>query len=250
MKLNTRSQLLCVWASPVATVAWLVGFGVVAGFIPPPSPNDTAAQIQHLYLSNLTGIRAGMFITMMGAALIGPFVVAVSSQLRRIEGRLHSPLADTQLGLGVLMVLLFIMPCFMIEGAAFRPHADPQITQALNDAGFLPFVGGFMTTFFQMLAAGICILQDKAQRVFPRWLGYMNIACAVLLIPAGFDVFFKTGPFAWDGGLALWMVLVEFCLWFLVMFWETRKAILREAAEATQDVLADLPEDQFQHVSA
>lgn len=232
MRLNTKTQLLCVWCSPLATAMWLVGFGALAGFVPPPSPNDSAAQVQQMYLDNTTGIRVGMFVTCMGAALIGPFVTAIATQMRRIEGERHTPLADTQRGLGMLMILLFIIPCFMLATAAYRPDRDPVMTQALNDAGWLPFVGGFMCTFFQLIAIGICIFQDTDQKVYPRWLGYFNFWAALILIPAGIDTFFKTGPFAWNGALAFWLVLVVFCIWFLTMFWMTRKAILREAAEA------------------
>jgi hypothetical protein len=231
MKLNSKTQLLCAWCSPIATLTWLVGFGGLAGFIPPPSPNDSALQVQAMYQDNPTGIRIGLFLTCMGAALIGPFVASVSSQMRRIEGDRHHPLSNTQLGLGMLMVLLFIIPCFLLLAAAYRPDRDPAITQALNDAGWLPFVGGFMATFFQLIAIGICIFQDTEQKVYPRWLGYFNFWAALILVPAGIDVFFKTGPFAWNGFMAFWLVLVVFCVWFLVMFNETRKAINREAAE-------------------
>jgi hypothetical protein len=131
-------------------------------------------------------------------------------------------------------VLLFIMPCFLMLAAAYRPDRDPAITQALNDAGWLPFVGGFMATFFQLIAIGICIFQDTEQKVYKRWLGYFNFWAALVLVPAGFDLFFKTGPFAWNGALAFWLVLVVFCIWFLVMFNETRKAINREAADEAE----------------
>lgn len=238
MGLNVRTQLMCAWCSPVATVMWLIGFGAIAGFIPPPSPGDSALEVQTMYREDATGIRAGLFVTMMGAALIGPFVASISSQMRRIEGDRHHPLANTQLGLGMLMVLLFIIPCFLMEAAAFRPDRDPVVTQALHDAGWLPFVGGFMATFIQLIAIGICIFQDQEQRVYPRWLGYFNFWAALILVPAGFVLFFKSGPFAWNGALAFWLVLVVFCVWFLLMFWMTRKAILSEAAADGQDGVA------------
>lgn len=52
---------------------------------------------------------------------------------------------------------------------------------------------------------------------------------AVALLPCAFTFFAKTGPFAWDGWMALWFVVVAFVGWFLVMFWEVRRAILRQA---------------------
>ena len=229
---NISSQLLCVWASPASTLCWLIGFLWLAGFAPPLSPNAPAVEIANYYRDHATAIRIGLCLTMLGAALIGPFVAAISTQMKRIEGE-HSPLANTQLGLGMLMVLLFVIPCFLLGTAAFRPERDPELILLLNDAGWLPFVGAFQCTFIQLLAIAACIFKDKEQRVFPRWLAYFNVWVALLLWPAGFVLFFRTGPFAWDGVLAFWLVLVVFCSWFLLMFWEVRKAILRHAAEAS-----------------
>jgi hypothetical protein len=228
---NARAQLLCAWCSPAATVMWLVGFLWLAGFAPPLSPAATALEIQAYYQEHRNMIQAGLCFTMLGAALIGPFVAVISTQLKRIEGT-HSPLANTQLGLGMLMILLFVIPCFMLGTAAYRPERDPELIMLLNDAGWLPFVGAFQCTFIQLLAIALAIFKDKEQRVFPRWLGYFNVWVALLLWPAGFVLFLKTGPFAWDGELAFWLVLVVFCGWFLIMFNELRKTIRRQAAEA------------------
>jgi hypothetical protein len=168
----------------------------------------------------------------MGAALIGPFVAGISQQMKRIEGGRSTPLADIQLGLGMLMIVMFIIPCFLMGTAAFRPERDPELILALNDAGWLPFVGAFQCTFFQLLAIAAAVFQDREQRVFPRWLAFFNLWVAFLLLPAGLVLFFKRGPFAWNGLLAFWFVVVVFVAWFLVMFVELRKAVLREAAEA------------------
>jgi hypothetical protein len=100
--INARTQLLCAWCSPLATVMWLIGFLWLAGFAPPLSPAASAQEIQAYYQEHANMIRAGLCFTMMGAALIGPFVAAISTQMRRIEG-VHSPLANAQLGLGMLM---------------------------------------------------------------------------------------------------------------------------------------------------
>lgn len=228
--MNPRTQMLCAWCGPLATVTWLVGFWAIAGLVPPPSPGDSTAEVVKLYSENTDAIRVGLVVTMMGAALLGPFVAVISTQLRRIEGP-RSPLATTQLALGCLVVLLFILPCMLMEAAAFRPDRDPDVIVGLHDAGWLPFVGAFMPTFFQLIAIGICIFQDREERVFPRWLGYFNIWVALLFFPTALIYFFKDGPFAWNGLLAFWLALTIFCGWFVVMFLQLRKAILGEARE-------------------
>lgn len=230
VKPNIGSQLICAWGGPTSTFCWLLGFLVLAGFIPPLDPADSALEIQQYYQEHTNMIRLGMWVTMLGGALMGPFWGAVYIQMKRIEG-FYSPLANVQLGLGMIVILLFVIPCFSLATAAFRPERDAELIQLMNDFGFLPFVAGFHCTFVQLILIGICILQDKGAKVYPRWLAFFNFWVALLLVPAGCAMFIKTGPFAWNGLLAFWLAVVVFCSWYLLLFWETRKAILRQAAE-------------------
>lgn len=57
--------------------------------------------------------------------------------------RIDSTLAKAQLGLGMLMILLFIFPCFDLGAAAFRPERAPAEVMAYNDTAWLAFVSGF-----------------------------------------------------------------------------------------------------------
>ena len=67
-------------------------------------------------------------------------------------------------------------------------------------------------------AVGFATLADKsAEPVFPRWSGFVNLWLGTLFLPGGLIVFFKTGPFAWDGFIAFWIPFAAFALWFLVM---------------------------------
>ena len=246
--MNTRSQMLCLWCGPAAIVIFLVGFWVVAGLVPVPSPSDSPREIQEIYQGNTDGIRTGLLMTMIAGALTGPWVAAISTQLKRIEGH-YSPLTYTQLGMGMLGVLLFIFPCFMMETVAFRPDRDPELMQLINDAAFLPFIGAFMPAVLQNIAIGICIFKDTEQKVLPRWLGYFNLWVALLFVPAALIYFFKDGPFAWNGVFCFWLPLSIFSLWFGVMFVALRKAILNqkpdepEAPAKVEPVVAE-PEKQ------
>ncbi len=53
--------------------------------------------------------------------------------------------------------------------------------------------------------------------MLPRWLGYLNLWVAMLIIPAGLVLFFKHGPFAWNGVVGLYIPLVAFAIWILSM---------------------------------
>jgi hypothetical protein len=75
------------------------------------------------------------------------------------------------------------------------------------------------------------VFKDDTGRVFPRWLGYFNLWAATLFTPAALLNFFKTGPFAWSGVFCFWLPLTIFGIWFFVMAWALRGAILRQAHE-------------------
>jgi hypothetical protein len=228
---NAQSQLLCLWTGLIGILLFFVGYWFLAGLVPPPSPHDTALQIQHFWAHHTDLRRLGLVVTMFAGALTGPFVAVITTQMRRIEGE-HSPLAWTQLGMGMIGVLLFIFPVMVMQAIAFRPTRDPNLMLLLNDAAWLPFVGVWMCAFVQNFALGFAILKDTAEKVFPRWLAYFNFWVALLFIPGSMIYFFKTGPFAWNGLFCFWLPLSVFGLWFFVMFPFLRKAILSQAAEA------------------
>lgn len=228
---NTRMQMLCLWCGPAAMAVFFIGFWLVAGLIPPPSPDDSAQEIKDLYVDNTDSIRIGLVLCMVAGTLTGAFAAAICTQMRRVEGN-FSPLAYTELGLGMLGVLLFIFPTMVMQVCAFRPEdTDPQLLRMINDLAWIPFVGVFAPAVFQNIAIGICAFKDTEQKVFPRWLGYFNFWAAFAFTPAALLYFFKTGPFAWDGIFVFWVPLSIFGAWFFVMFFVLRNSIQRQAAE-------------------
>jgi hypothetical protein len=229
---SKQTQLLCLWCGPAAIVVFLAGFWLLAGLLPPISPDDTAREIQAIYQDNTDLKRAGFVLIMIGGALTGPFAAAICTQMRRVEGE-DSPLAYTELGMGMIGVLLFVIPSFLMQAAAFRPDRDPELIQLINDAAWLPFIGAFAAAVIQNIAIAVVAFRDEEAKVFPRWLGYFNIWVALLFLPAGLIYFFKTGPFAWDGIFCFWLPLTVFSAWFAAMFVVLRQAILRQDAEAT-----------------
>jgi len=153
------------------------------------------------------------------AGLQAPFGALMAIRIRQMEGGRYSPLAYTQLVGTGLAVVAIIMPTFAFAAASYRPERDPQITQALNDLGWLPFVMNWPAATIQCLAIGFAIL-GATHAIWPRWLGYFNLWCAFIFAAGGLVVLFKDGVFAWNGLLAFWMVAVFFGLWFLIMAWQ------------------------------
>ncbi|MDA4108520.1 hypothetical protein MHOL44478_14820 [Mycobacterium holsaticum DSM 44478] len=206
----------CVWCGPVFVVLFLIGFWVVGGFVPPPSPAWEADRMAEFFIDNAMPIRVGMLICASAAILIVPWAAAVSVQLKRIEGR-FAVLGPCQLIGAGMSTLVFEYILFFWVAATFRAERSAPIIQAVVDLGWIPFVGLAGTAILQAVAIGVAILADKrAVPILPRWAGYANLWCALMFTPGTVNVFFKDGPLAWNGLISWYMVLVAFCIWFLI----------------------------------
>ena len=204
---------------------------LLAGLLPPHPPSDGAAQATALWTTDPQLRRLGLWLCMMAAGLGGPFAAVISVYLKKIEPA--GTYSNLQLIGGALGVVAILVPVFLWCAASFRAGARPDdITQALNDAAWIPFVMNTPPALMQCLAVGFAALGGRGVRpVMPRWVGYYNLWTALLFLPGGFVVFFKGGPLAWDGVFAFWMVAVVFGAWFIVMTYVLLKAIARAADE-------------------
>ncbi|MBA3742064.1 hypothetical protein [Sporichthya sp.] len=226
--MSARIQLWCLWCGLAAMALFVAGLLLVAGLVPPPSPSDSALEIQRFYADDTNAIRAGLAMATIGASLTAPFVVVITCQLLRIEGR-SAPLAYLQLGTGMLGVLIIAFPMMLIEAAAFRPERDAELIRAINDIAWITLIGTLGQIMLQCGAIAVAAFRDETSQVLPRWVGYFNLLVA-LAFPPGLILFFvKTGPFAWNGLLAFWYPLSLFAVWFGVMFVVLRRAIATEA---------------------
>jgi hypothetical protein len=190
---------------------------LAAHWIPPLSPAESAQQIAQRYSEHTTGIRWGVVLMLFGAGVTVPFGALIASHIKQIEGR-FSPLAYTQL-LGAAGGLFAVsMPVLIMGAATFRPDRDPTLTQLLNDLAWVPFIMNGPPAILQCVSLGIAILGDEREKpTFPRWLAYFNFWAAFCFLPAFLLLFFKTGPFAWNGLFSFWLAAALFGSWFLVM---------------------------------
>jgi hypothetical protein len=229
---SIRVQQYSAYMGYVFMGTFVLGFWILAGFIPPPSPADTPAQIAHQFQGNTTGIRFGMLICAFGAGLLMPWSAAIAVQMKRAEGR-HGVLTYTQIMGGALLVLEFIYPLMYWMVTAFRPHEAYSTLQHLNDLSWLCFLGVVETAVVQAFAIGIVAIRDERRDnpVFPRWFAYFNFWCGTLFCPAALIVFFKHGAFAWNGIISWWLVASVFFAWMLVVTVVLQRAIKHQQAE-------------------
>jgi len=226
---NTKTQIACAACGAGFVILFTLGWIIVAGLVPAPSPSLDAAEIAAFYRADTGAIRFGMLIAMFSAALTIPWIAVIAIQMRRTEGD-YPVLTVTQVVAGAATIFLLTLPVMIWTVAAFRPERAPELLMLLNDFGWIVLIMTFPPFFVQLVSIGLAIVSDKHDRpVFARWLGYFNIWVAILFMPGGLITFFKTGPFAWNGLLAFWLPLTVFFLWYIVMFFALVKAIRQPA---------------------
>jgi hypothetical protein len=206
---------------------------LMTGLLPPMSPMKTADQVAQFWSTNTALKRMGLVIMLAASGLQAPFGALIAIRIRQMENSKHSAMAYTQLIATGMAVMAIVLPTFAFAAASYRPERDPQITQALNDLGWLPFVMNWPAATLQCLVIGFAIF-GAAQPLWPRWLGYVNVWFAFIFAAGGLVVLFKDGVFAWNGLLAFWMVAPLFGAWFLVMAWQLWVTVPADSDEPTQ----------------
>ena len=219
------TQLMCAWSGPIATILALLGMVILSGFIPATNPAASGREIADFYLKHLTGIRFGLVISMVAFNLLVPFGIAVAIQTRRIEPK--PILTYVQIACVAIASLEGIMSTAIWLTASFRPDViDPNITRMLHDLGWICFLVDVPPFSVWVGVIGMAILRDRhATPLFARWIGFFNIWCAMLFLPALLIPFFKSGPFAYNGLLALYLPFGAFFTWVVVMTSAVLKAI-------------------------
>jgi hypothetical protein len=215
-----------------------LGLWPAAGFFPPPLPSADAAQTVMLYRENTTGIRIGGILLMLSGALYLPFLASIADQVRRIEGGHSVVLAYTVLAAGTAFTMFFVLPGLVWITAAFRPERSAEVTQMLNDMGWLLLICPVAVACVQSVAVGLAILTDKQQPpAFPRWVGFFNLWLALIESFGQLAALFKTGPFAWNGLVSFWLPLCLLGPWFFIMAACVMNAAARQAADDRSLVL-------------
>jgi hypothetical protein len=227
-----RVQLAFIWCGPLAVLLFLIGWVVLAGYLPPIAPTASAHEVADWYVTHVTAIRLGLFVSSIAMPLVIPFGIAIAVQLRASEPAVpiltYGQVAFASLG---AVVTVFTMMVWAV--AAFRPSdTSPDITRMLNDFGWFLFLFTWAPFSLWYVVIGAAILLDENDvPALPRWVAYLNFWVAFLSIPAGLILFFKHGIFAFDGLLALWVPLVVFLIWIITMTVVTTTAINRKSRE-------------------
>jgi hypothetical protein len=230
--LNKTTQLFCAHTGPVYAVLMGLGIFAIAGWLPPHDPGWSAEEVARIFDEDRARIRIGISVLALASVLWWPFSAVIATQMKRIEGR-HHPLAYTQLACAAGTVLAVLIPAYVWLAMAYRPHASALETlQLLNDFSWLCFVGMYPPALVQNIALGACVLSDRRMdKVFPRWVAFVNFWLAFCYLVGALLPFFTHGPFAWNGLFGFWLAAVSFFSWIFVMWWATTRAIRLQPAD-------------------
>ena len=227
--MNRKCHQLSAWGGAVFVLCFMIGWFLLAGYVPPPSPDASAIGIAEFYQANTGMIRLGLLVVMVGVAALVPFMAELTIQIADIEGR-RPVLAIGNAIAGTINTFGFMIPVVLWAVASFRPERDAELIRLLNDLGWTFLLWPFSTASIQNILIGACALIDKRkQPAFPRWVGFFNFWMAILLVPGCLLIFFKTGPFAWNGLLAFWLPASVYFVWLGGMVMVMTQAINRQA---------------------
>lgn len=227
--MNSKFILMCTWSGLAFGAVFVLGWFLIACFLPPHLPSSTAQEIADIYFKNGTQIRAGMMFSMMATGFYAPWVAVLYIVLKRIEGDEAPVMAITQIVSGTVGLIVFCLPPMIWTAASFRLGRDPELILVLNDLAWLILTTIISPFIIQNLAIGIGILRDTALKpLMPRWLGYFNIWAAIIYVPAVLIPFFQSGPFAWNGILGFWLPASTFFCTIIVMTIFCRKSLMNK----------------------
>lgn len=219
--MNTINQKLCIHTT-LLFVLLVGGAFLVAGWVPPPSPDGTPEEIAANF-TDQDNVRVAAAMFFFGASFFAFPAAAIARQLRRIEGP-GQVMANAQMLVAAIGVLAIQIPAVLWLALSYYDGTDPSLIKTLNAMAWFLLLGAVGPAVMQNAAIGICVLGSDGS-VYPRWIGYLNLYCGMGLLAGLLIPFFDHGPFAWNGVVGFWVVATDFFIWVFVMWIYTVKAI-------------------------
>ncbi|MFW0787301.1 hypothetical protein AAFP35_22620 [Gordonia sp. CPCC 206044] len=226
--------MLVTWFFPI----WYTVFGVIicvlARVTPPPRPDITDADKVAFFADHAVTIQIGFSVLMVllgGAAVTNGLVMY---HMKRMSvGSTFAYAYIASMGVGALPGFLLVAVCFL--AATLRPERDPAAVGFLYDLGLLSYNGSLGCFTAAYLVMTIAVLYDKNE-IFPKWFAYVTIWQIITEVIASQMFIFHSGPFAWNGSIALWLAVVVFSVWLGALIVLLKQAATREAEELRQPV--------------
>jgi hypothetical protein len=224
----------CIWLGPFGTVIMFAGL-LVAGLQVAPPPDAPVT----FYTGNRHAMAPGLMIAMLGGALYLPWMAMLARSFKLAEGD-RSGFAYLQLAFGVIFTLLVEFPYLLLEVAIYRPGTPPAVVQGFVDTAWVMAAGFGYTHVIAVLLTGIYVVREhRALGVFPAWLGWLNIVCALLSVPSFFAGAIRSGVMAWNGIVAFGFPSVAFFPWYAAWTYVLLRLERQESASTQPRAFAE-----------
>jgi hypothetical protein len=202
----------------MVTILYAGGMFVISGFLPPPSPSMTEAEVVRMYAENRNSIITGLTMAFVGCGFMLPPCIIGSVFMSEVEEGF--PYFAFLQGLSALATVLFTaFPNFIWMTAAFRVERAPELITLLHDLGWIMWATPSWGFAFQLLCLAVVALKDKRPEPFlPRWMAYIAIWLALGMTATPLVPFFtEPGPFAWNGLFSFWIAFFAPVTWIAVL---------------------------------
>jgi hypothetical protein len=201
-----------------AIILFIIGGVWLGGMLPPLlNASDLPVEAVAKVSENLFSIQIGSVFMIASFMLFGSFGAGMAMQTRRHEtvpGWSYIQLIFTATGTTLAVLVAFAWALMV-----FRPETyDPSIVLMWADLAY------FLALFSVPVFGGWCVMvalpiffAEEGKEPFPRWAGYLNLWMVLLFAPGQMIMWFKDGPFAWHGVIAMYLPFIAFFLWIGTM---------------------------------
>lgn len=120
------------WSGGLLVLALLVSYAIM-GFLPPPAPALSAAEIKGIFVERTTAIRIGTAIESIGFTFYLTWACSVVMIMRRMERGTPILSLTSLANAGGGYVLFLLMPFIWATLAYRAPLLEPWFVQFMND---------------------------------------------------------------------------------------------------------------------
>jgi hypothetical protein len=231
-RIDYRIWKAMAWAGPLFMAVFVVGWGVLAGNIPPVGPGVSPEELQTWFTTNSTPIAIGTSVCLTITSLYMVWGCAISHVMRRIEGRGGLLANLEQMGAVITCAPITVAMGLFLTCSREAAVVDAATVHMLYHLGWFIFDLAYMVTSFQIAAISIVFMRDKREKqLVPNWVSWWGWVTFASFFPVSLIPFFSTGPFAWNGSFNFWIAFFAWFIWCPLVSTYVIKAIGRIQAE-------------------
>jgi hypothetical protein len=226
--MNAGVMKTFLWSGIAMVVMMIIAQGLMMNFIAGPSPALPAEAIAKIFIENKTVILIACVIQLIGWSFYATWAVPIIVFTRKMEKTVPALTYGSLVLVGGGWVFFILIPITWSVIAFRADTLDPAIIQIINDWVWFCYLYPWAPFSIWMLIIATAIFYDhNSPALYPRWVAYLNIWCAIAIFPAGLIGFFKTGPFAYDGLVSFWFAFTVFFGWMVVMTMASFRLVTR-----------------------